>query len=266
KLRQVKLLSPKKEVTSVEPAGESQEEQPTEEPQEPSTTRSEPPEAIELPSSSHEAVRKSGKPKKRSRNQKEDEQKPKGKSGQKKAKEAKASHKKATEAKNSEIGDDEKPSEEEVNYFIESIYKVLEEYEGQHYTIEAPANFQINYYWKREAVGVKASKDLLAPSVGRKKPASKAASKTNAKAKKVYKSKNYSQIAYFALGGCIYTNMCLAGLFAEKMASIKGPLTKSVIAAYVECLKSAQQKVWEDERLFPKIPRSTKDKGGNQNE
>lgn len=68
--------------------------------------------------------------------------------------------------------------------------------------------YQISAYWSRSAIGVKISNDLLSEDASkRKKKTDKKTGKT------VPKSKNFSQVGYFACG-CIYMSMVAAHTLA----------------------------------------------------
>lgn len=66
------------------------------------------------------------------------------------------------------------------------------------FTDVGDCQYQLSTYWSRNAVGVKVSNELL-----------DAKPKKN-QDKKVPKSKNFSQIGYFASAGCIYLNLVMA--------------------------------------------------------
>lgn len=76
-------------------------------------------------------------------------------------------------------------------------------------------DFQLTSYWTRDAVGVKASRDLL-PWKKPQKESKKPSKNGKANAKK-WKSQNFSQIAYFSAGGCFYVNYLLGQAFVIGM-------------------------------------------------
>lgn len=79
-------------------------------------------------------------------------------------------------------------------------------------SLSSNASFQISAYWTRGAVGVKVSRDLLPAELGNKGQKSK--SKAKDAKKRAYKSKNFSQVAYFSKGGCVFVNYGMAQAFA----------------------------------------------------
>ena len=77
-----------------------------------------------------------------------------------------------------------------------------------------PPNFQVSCYWTRHAAGVKASNAILQDlKTGKKNKKAARAAKPKSQ-QKVYKSKDFRQVAYFSHGGCVYVNVKLASLFA----------------------------------------------------
>lgn len=82
-------------------------------------------------------------------------------------------------------------------------------------------SFQITVYWSRMAVGVKVCKDRLAYQTSSKTKRGKSEAPK-------YKSKNFSQIAYFADGGCIFVNYAMAQAFALLMQWCHRGLTKCI--------------------------------------
>ena len=139
----------------------------------------------------------------------------KGKSSQQKANDKVDRQHKSNEGKQAKSKENQVPESSQQTY-LEGIKQILQECHDTDcshgdFDMKAPHadGFQLTVYWSRDAVGVKASHDRL---VDQPKPKAKAKGEKSDK-KKAYKSKNFSQIAYFSAGGCVYINYKMAQLF-----------------------------------------------------
>ena len=136
-----------------------------------------------------------------------------------------------------------KVSEKTFDHYVLCIDKVLEECKSTDCAHEmfdgsVPQDFKISCYWTRDACGVKVSNSLL-----NDQPKKQKATK---KPKKEFKSKNISQIAYFADGGCVYVNIRMAQVFVPW----------SLVVLRTQVKESKSQRVGVKNILYTFCPRS----------